>query len=77
MRTTAGVHRTEWQPGCGKAQQTHRDSVSLHIRERVESGEVKLVHVPTEHQYADLLTKSLARVKVERLRQQLHGYGFD
>ena len=46
-------------------------------RERVESGEVKLVHVPTEHQYADLLTKSLARVKVERLRQQLHGYGFD
>ena len=38
------------------------------IRERVENKEVKIHYVPTEEMTADILTKSLPRVKVERLR---------
>lgn len=43
------------------------------IRERVESGEVKLVYVPTEQQLADLLTKPLGRQVVIRLRERMMG----
>jgi ribonuclease HI len=43
-------------------------------RERVETEEVKLVYVKTEHQLADLLTKPLQRVKHETLRKQVLGY---
>ena len=43
------------------------------IRERVESGEVKLCYVPTEQQLADLLTKPLGRQQVIRLREIIMG----
>lgn len=47
------------------------------IRERVESGEVKLCYVPTEQQLADLLTKPLGRVQVIRLRERMMGQAED
>jgi hypothetical protein len=43
-------------------------------REKVETGEVKLVYVPTEDQLADLLTKPLKRERVATLRQRVLGY---
>jgi len=43
------------------------------IRERVESGEVKLVCVPTKDQLADLLTKPVGGVRLEQLRGKLLG----
>ena len=46
----------------------HIDTKLHFIRERVENKEVKIHYVPTEEMTADLLTKSLARVKVERHR---------
>ena len=33
------------------------------LKEKVEEGVIKIKHVPTEHNTADLLTKSLRRVK--------------
>ena len=44
------------------------------VPERVEMGEIKLVHVPSEDQLADLLTKPLERVKLENLRERVMGY---
>ena len=38
------------------------------ICERVENKEVKIYYVPTEEMTADILTKSLPRVKVEKHR---------
>lgn len=43
-------------------------------REKVESGEVVLEYIPTEHQLADLLTKALLRHRVTSLRDQVMGY---
>jgi hypothetical protein len=44
------------------------------VRERVESRELKIKYVPTEHQLADMLTKALERVKMEKLRMKVLGY---
>jgi hypothetical protein len=44
------------------------------VRERVEMGEVKLVHVASEDQLADLFTKPLERVKLEKFRERVLGY---
>ena len=52
----------------------HIDIKYHFVRERVELGEIKLVHVATENQLADLLTKSLAKVKHERLRERVMGH---
>jgi hypothetical protein len=41
------------------------------IREKIEDGKVEVDHVRTEEQLADILTKSLGRVKFAELRQQL------
>lgn len=55
-------------------QRTKHIDIKYHfIREHVEQGEVKLVHIASEHQLADLLTKPLARHKVETLRNRVMG----
>lgn len=41
------------------------------IRERVESGEIILRHIPGDSQRADMLTKALSTVKFERMRKLL------
>ena len=43
----------------------------LYLRERVTAKDVHLVYVPTKHQRADLLTKTLARHQFEYLRNLL------
>ena len=52
----------------------HIDTKLHFIRERVENKEVKIHYVPTEEMTADILTKSLPRVKVERHRTILLGH---
>ena len=52
----------------------HIDIRHHFIRERVESGDVKLVYVPTDRQIADILTKPLDRVKFEYMRARLMGH---
>lgn len=52
----------------------HIDIKYHFVRERVELGEIKLVHVATENQLADLLTKPLAKVKHESLRERVMGH---
>ena len=49
----------------------HIDTKLNFIRERVENTEVKIHYVPTEETTADILTKSLPRVKVEKHRSVL------
>jgi hypothetical protein len=57
-------------------QRTKHIDIRYHfVRERVESGDIKLEYVPTEEQLADLLTKPLLRNRVTSLREQVHGYG--
>ena len=51
----------------------HIDTKLHFIRERVENGEVAIHYVPTEDMTADILTKSLPRVKVEKHRHGLLG----
>jgi len=41
------------------------------VRDKVASGEIKLVYVPTEENVADIMTKCLARIKFERFRDRL------
>ena len=53
----------------------HIDIRHHFTREKVESGEVRLEYVATEHQLADLLTNALHRVRLEVLRSQVLGYG--
>jgi hypothetical protein len=52
----------------------HIDVRYHYVRERVESGDVVLVHVPSERQLADLLTKPLPRVRLAMLRDYVLGY---
>jgi hypothetical protein len=51
----------------------HIDIKYHFVRERVSNGEIKLVHVASEEQLADLLTKPLSKQKVEYLRGKLMG----
>ena len=51
----------------------HIDTKFHFIRERVENKEIKIHYVPTEEMTADILTKSLPRVKVEKHRATLLG----
>ena len=51
----------------------HIDTKLHFIRERVENKEVKIHYVPTEEMTADILTKSLPRVKVQKHRTVLLG----
>ena len=45
-----------------------------HFREHVKNKTVKVVHVDTNEQLADILTKPLSPVKFERLRKKLMGW---
>ena len=51
----------------------HIDTKSHFIRERVENGEVGVHYIQTDSMTADILTKSLPRVKVEKHRYVLLG----
>ena len=55
-------------------QRTKHIDIRYHfVRERVESGDIKLTYVGTEHQLADLLTKPLNRERVQKLRASVMG----
>ena len=45
----------------------------MNVREATENGEVRLVSVKTEHQCADIFTKSLTKEKFERFRETIRG----
>uniref|UniRef100_A0ACD5W6V2 Uncharacterized protein n=1 Tax=Avena sativa TaxID=4498 RepID=A0ACD5W6V2_AVESA len=49
----------------------HIDVKFHFIREAMEAGEVEIIHVGTQEQLADLLTKALGRVRFIELRQKL------
>ena len=51
----------------------HIDTKLHFMRERVENGEVGIHYIPTEDMTADILTKSLPRIKVEKHRYVLLG----
>ena len=85
MEQSAATKIYEDNQGCiamsenamGQRRTKHIDIRYHFIRERVESGEVKLCYVPTEQQLADLLTKPLGRVQVIRLRERMMGQAED
>jgi hypothetical protein len=41
------------------------------VREKVALGQFKVVHVPTQHQFADIMTKGLPTVLFEEFRDSL------
>jgi hypothetical protein len=41
------------------------------LRDNVEKGNIDLIHVPTEKQLADILTKPLDQATFSRLREEL------
>ena len=45
----------------------------MNVREASENGEISLISVKTEHQCADIFTKSLTRTKFERFRDTIRG----
>ena len=49
----------------------HIDIKYYYIRDMVQRGAVKLQYVATEEQIADVLTKTLARVKFEYFKEKL------
>ena len=51
----------------------HIDIKWHYIREKVIDGTVKLTYIPTAHQIADCLTKSLQRIQLSSLRPGLLG----
>jgi hypothetical protein len=53
------------------ARTKHIDLRHHHVREAVEKNMLRLEHVPSVQQLADILTKPLGRVTFERLRDQL------
>ena len=47
------------------------------IRDLIEEGTIKLYYVASENNNADILTKSLDRVKFEKLKTELGVIGLD
>jgi hypothetical protein len=43
------------------------------VREKVESKEVELVYIPTQHQLADILTKPLSNIRLAMIRDRMMG----
>jgi hypothetical protein len=52
----------------------HIDIRYHYTRERVESHDVALVHVPSERQLADLMTKPLGKQRLSMLRDMIMGH---
>ena len=51
----------------------HIDTKNHFIQEKVDHNSIQLVHTPAAQLAANLLTKALPQVRVERYRQQLLG----
>ena len=52
--------------------------IDLHfMRERVALGDVRVMHVPTSAQYADIFTKGLPTSLFQEFRSSLNVQGFD
>lgn len=49
----------------------HIDVRAHFVRERVQNGELKIEHIPSEEQVADILTKPIPRIQFQRLREKL------
>lgn len=49
----------------------HIDVRAHFVRERVQNGELKIEHIPSKEQVADILTKPIPRVQFQRLREKL------
>jgi hypothetical protein len=62
-------------PGVPHKRSKHFGIEWAHFKQAVEFGEAKLVHVPTEEQAADLLTKALPRKQYDKLRNMVMGDG--
>jgi hypothetical protein len=43
------------------------------VREKVESKELELVYIPTQHQLADVLTKPLSSIRLAMKRDRMMG----
>ena len=41
------------------------------VREKVESKEVELVHIPTQHQLAEILTKPLSNIRLAMILNRM------
>jgi len=52
----------------------HIDIRYHYIREKVESNDVKLTHIHTQEQLADLLTTPLSKPRTTELRNKIQGY---
>jgi hypothetical protein len=50
----------------------HIDIQHHFIREKVESGEIVLRHIPTGEMIADAMTKPIPKVKLEQVRRELN-----
>ena len=55
----------------GHTRAKHIDIRHHYIRERVSNGKIKIVHVPSEDNLADILTKALQRVSHQKLVRAL------
>lgn len=49
----------------------HIDVHTHFVREQIQNGELRIEHVPSENQVADILTKLIPRVQFQRLRDKL------
>ncbi|XP_074298468.1 uncharacterized protein LOC141629349 [Silene latifolia] len=53
-------------------QRTKHVELDIHfVRDKVRIGEVRVLHVPSEYQYADIFTKGLPRYLFERFRSSM------
>lgn len=61
-----------------KHQRNKHVELDIHfVREKVAIGEVKVLHVPTSLQYADILTKGLPTTLFEEFRISLNVIPYD
>ena len=59
-------------------QRTKHIEIDLHfVRERVALGDVRVMHIPTSAQYADIFTKGLPTSLFQEFRSSLNVQGFD